>query len=218
MTKRTSAAPQIVLASGSPRRRELVERLGFDAEVIVSEIPEQKREDERPTEYTERLAAAKAKDVAEQIRGDEERPARVLAADTVVVLDDRVLEKPDNRAEAREMLESMSGRWHTVVTSFCWLDRTDETSVVETVETEVRLRELPEALIWRYVETDEPLDKAGAYGIQDFGSLLVRRLRGSYFNVVGLPVCEVIEVLERTGALEIHPLLRADDRVELPRR
>lgn len=201
----------IVLASGSPRRLELVERIGFDPEVSVSEIPEERRSGESGVAYTARLAVEKAQDVADRVADEEDRPEWLLAADTVVTLDDAVLEKPADDREAEEMLEAMSGRWHAVCTSFCWLHRRLRERFVETVSTDVRLRDLSTELIESYVATGEPMDKAGSYGIQDYGSLLVRELRGSYFNVVGLPICEVVEALENMGVLEIHPLLSPED-------
>jgi len=197
-----------VLASGSPRRRELVERIGLQPRVKVSDILEQSGDGESPREYTRRLARQKAEDVAQKLARDSGWPPLVLAADTIVILDDEILEKPADDEEAVEMLGRMSGNWHVVQTSFCWLDRTSPGSAhVGTLNTDVLLRELPDAFIGNYVATGEPLDKAGAYGIQDLGSLLVRELEGSYFNVVGLPVCEVVEALELSGHLEVHPLL-----------
>lgn len=203
-----------MLASGSPRRRELAERIGLSPRVKVSDIPEEIRDGESPRDYTRRLARQKAEDVAQKLARESDWPSLVLAADTIVILDDEILEKPADRAEAFEMLRRMAGRWHVVQTSFCWLDRTSEVSPhVGTLSTDVRLRDLPDPFIDSYVATGEPLDKAGAYGIQDLGSLLVRELEGSYFNVVGLPVCEVVEALEELGRLEVHPMLdgRPDD-------
>lgn len=197
----------IVLASGSPRRRELVERIGFDPKVRVSEIPEQRRPEENGDAYAARLAQAKAKDVAADLDGPDGGPNWLLAADTVVARDDDILEKPEDAQHAVEMLSEMVGGWHRVLTSFCWLNRQEERRWVETVETDVRMRDVSEAFIRRYVATGEPMDKAGSYGIQEFGSLLVRELRGSYFNVVGLPICEVIEAVEEMDALELHPLV-----------
>jgi len=195
----------IVLASGSPRRRELVERLGYDPEVVTSNIHEQISEGESAEAYTARLAAEKAEDVADRLPGGGGYPSWMLSGDTVVALEGRVLEKPRDPEHAVEMLRSMVGRWHQVVTSFCWFDRRAERSRVGTVVTDVRMRRLSDEFLERYVATGEPLDKAGAYGIQEFGSLLVRELRGSYFNVVGLPVCEVVEAVESMDALELHP-------------
>ena len=208
MSSTSKERPEIVLASGSPRRRELVERIGLSPRVRVSDIPEAPHDDESPREYTRRLARQKAEDVAQRLRSEPTWPSLVLAADTIVIHEGDILEKPADADEACEMLGWMSGNWHTVQTSFCWLDRrSDAAPYVGTLDTDVLLRELSDDFIASYVETGEPLDKAGAYGIQDFGSLLVRELEGSYFNVVGLPVCQVVEALEEMGRLDVHPLL-----------
>lgn len=208
MPSTSTDAPTIVLASGSPRRRELAERIGLAPCVRVSDIPEQIQESETPRDYTRRLARQKAEDVAQKLTNEPDLPSLVLAADTIVILEDEILEKPADEEEAFAMLRRMSGNWHTVQTSFCWLDRTSNAApYLGTLDTEVCLRELPEAFIANYVATGEPLDKAGAYGIQDLGSLLVRTLEGSYFNVVGLPVCEVVEALEEMARFEVHPMI-----------
>ncbi|MFU8802548.1 MAG: Maf family protein, partial [Bradymonadaceae bacterium] len=192
--------PGIILASGSPRRLELTRRIGFEPTVVVSNIPEVYESDETPHEYTRRLALLKAQDVAQNLGKDEEKPAWILSADTIVVKDGAVLEKPLDEDDARRMLKRLSGQWHTVITSFCWLARTlsdDEPRCgVYSVEAGVEFRELSEEMIRRYVATGEPMDKAGSYGIQDVGSTIVRAVKGSYFCVVGLPVCEVIEALQ----------------------
>ena len=208
MSSTSNQQPEIVLASGSPRRRELVERIGLSPRVRVSDIPEAPRDEESPREYTRRLARQKAEDVAQRLRSEPTWPSLVLAADTIVIHEGDILEKPADADEASAMLRRMSGNWHTVQTSFCWLDRRSaEPPHVGTLDTEVLLRDLSEAFIAAYVDTGEPLDKAGSYGLQDFGSLLVRELEGSYFNVVGLPVCQVVEALEEMGRLDAHPLL-----------
>lgn len=209
----TTKRPRIILGSGSPRRRELVDRIGIDADVIVSDIPEERQPDESPREYTRRLAAEKGSDVAakldSEVTNSGEKPRWILSADTVVLYDDELLEKPTDADGASRMLRRLSGEWHVVITSFCWLDRRDGSHHVQTVETDVRLRNLDAQVIDRYVGTGEPLDKSGSYGIQDLGGVLVRELKGSYFNVVGLPVCEVIESIERLGGLQKHPLVTA---------
>jgi septum formation protein len=189
----------------------LCERVGFVPEVIVSEIPEEQASGESPADYTRRLARQKAVDVAGRLGDDDSHPRFVLAADTIVVHRKQVLEKPADTDEAVEMLSAMSGEWHTVITAYCWHDRRAGSSEVEHLETDVKLRSLSDRLIERYVATGEPMDKAGGYGIQDLGSMLVRELNGSYFNVVGLPICEVVETIEQLGTLEAHPLLEESD-------
>lgn len=196
---------QFILASGSPRRLELMENLGFEPVVRVSAIPEVQRPDESPTDYTRRLALAKAEDVRDSIADDDTLPDWILAADTIVIFDGEVLEKPDDPEHAAEMLRRMSGREHVVDTSFCWLQRSTGRSSVCSVDAEVQFRELPDEMIARYVDSGEPFDKAGSYGIQLLGSAFVRSIVGSYFTIVGLPVCEVVEELQKLGGLEGFP-------------
>lgn len=196
---------RFILASGSPRRLELMQNLGFVPEVIVSDVPETRSVGESPTDYTRRLALAKAEDVRGKCAGDDGLPDWILAADTIVIVDGDVLEKPADADEACRMLGRLSASAHIVETSFCWLQRSTGRSAVRSVDAHVEFRELSDAMIERYVATGEPSDKAGAYGIQDVGSALVRRIEGSYFTIVGLPVCEVIEELERLGGLDEFP-------------
>jgi septum formation protein len=204
----------IVLASGSPRRLELTRRIGFEPVVVVSHVPEVRAPDETPHEYTRRLALLKAQDVARKLEGDTDKPAWILSADTIVVLEEQILEKPSDEADARRMLSMLSGRWHTVVTTFCWLNRFAESQHrplhgVHVVEARVLFRDLSPTTIERYVATGEPMDKAGSYGIQDVGSTIVRAIEGSYFCVVGLPVCEVVEALDELGGLGDYPFVGA---------
>jgi septum formation protein len=212
------SAPQIdrdadlILGSGSPRRLELCERLGWRVEVVVADVPEEPGDDEDPTDYAERLAAEKARDVAEQLSDAPPTPRWILSADTIVELEDRILEKPADGQEARTMLAEMSGRQHSVLTSYCLLDRETGSDVVETVHTGVQFRELSAELIERYVATGEPMDKSGSYGIQEFGSLLVDELHGSYFNVMGLPVSHLAKTLETMDLRALHPLLRTHEK------
>lgn len=219
----TSRDRRIVLASGSPRRRELVRQLGFEPIVRISEVEERREAGESPAHYTRRLALDKARAVAaacEANPGDEELPEWILSADTIVSTGAEILEKPADAADARSMLRRLAGevdaesegegegakaRWHTVITAFCWMSRIRGVHEVCDVHTEVAFRPLSDAMIARYVATGEPMDKAGAYGIQGLGSALVRELRGSYFAVVGLPICEVVEVLQSLGGLEEFP-------------
>lgn len=200
----------LVLASGSPRRLELVERLGWQPEVVVSDIPENRREGEAPEAYARRLAVEKARDVADRLEGDPDHPDWLLAADTIVVFEGDVLEKPADGEDAREMLSAMSGAQHVVVTAFAWHHRHEGDELVRSMRTDVRMRELDEVTIDDYVATGEPFDKAGSYGIQDFGALLVDGIEGSYFNVVGLPIEEVVASLEEIGAMELHPFVETE--------
>lgn len=187
------SAPRLVLASGSPRRRDLLTRLGLAFDVDPPRDPEGTLGDgEPPAAFARRQAEAKAVEVAERRPGD-----LVIAADTIVVLEGVVLGKPVDEEDARSMLERLSGRAHTVHTGVAVALGARRASGVEV--TEVRFRDLDPAEIRDYVATGEPLDKAGAYGIQAFGATLVEEVRGCYFNVMGLPIVRLTRLLAETG-------------------
>jgi len=189
------AVETIVLASASPRRAELLRAAGIEARIVPSRIVESIRLDERPDEYARRLAGAKAREVARRAA------ARFyLGADTVVVLDGTLLEKPGDASEAASMLRRLSGRLHQVITGFEVYDRAAGRGLGGAVSTQVWFRRLHEPEIAAYVATGEPLDKAGGYGIQEGAASMVARIDGSYTNVVGLPLAEVVETLVRCGA------------------
>ena len=181
----------IVLASGSPRRRELLTGLGLEFEVRPSLLDEpDPMPRENPIDYAARMATMKAMDVAGQEQG-----AAVIGADTIVTLDDRVMGKPTDDEDALAMLKRLSGRTHQVITAFC-VAREGE-SQTQSVVTDVEMRISGEAELRNYVASGEPMDKAGAYGIQGVGRFMVKAIRGSYTNVVGLPVSRVLETLLR---------------------
>jgi len=189
---------RFILASKSPRRNELLRQMGFDFEVIPSRVAENFVQTESPEEHVIRLAEAKAKDVAL------ENPDRwVIAADTIVYINGSVLGKPKDRGEAVQMLRRLSGQEHWVLTGFfvCHLEKTK--SDKEAVQTAVKVKGLtPNEIDW-YVQTGEPFDKAGGYAIQGMGAFMIESIRGSYTNVVGLPLCELIQMLNRLGAITI---------------
>jgi septum formation protein len=187
----------LVLASGSPRRKELLECAGLSFEVMKVPAEEEDGVDPSlpPGEGAGRRALAKAVWAAAR-RLD----AVVLGADTIVVLGDDVLGKPPDAAGAREMLHRLSGRTHRVITGFAIVSGGEARTCL--VETEVRFRALDAASIGRYVESGEPMDKAGAYAIQGAGGGFIDRVRGSYTNVVGLPLPEVLATLAECGAGE----------------
>lgn len=190
----------LVLASGSPRRREMFDSLGIAYELCVPEIDETPIAHEEPARMVERLARAKAE------RGASSHPkAWVLGADTTVVLDGQILGKPHDAAHACEMLQTLQGRQHQVVGGFALYCKSAERCIAEVYTTDVELIAMTPAMIEGYVATQEPLDKAGAYAIQGIGAHLVRRVDGSYSNVVGLPLAEVVGVLRRLGVLEVCP-------------
>ena len=185
---------QIVLASGSPRRRELLERVGVtDFTVRVPEVEEYFPEGLTPPEVVSYISREKA-EAAVKLCGPEDI---VITADTMVFLDDQRLGKPRDEAHALEMLTALQGRKHTVCTgvSVC----RGAKRLTETESTDVFFRPATEAQLRRYIATGEPMDKAGAYGVQGRGALLVERLEGDFFNVMGLPVLRLARMLERFG-------------------
>jgi septum formation protein len=183
----------ILLASASPRRRELLERVGFTLQVIVPAVDEQPLVAESPEHYVCRIAEAKA---AQALR--QPGPRIVVAADTVVVHARQILGKPADRDAARAMLRSLSGAWHNVYTAFVAVPR-NVPPVALVVTTAVRMRALDDFTLEHYLASGEWHDKAGAYGIQGLAAHLVAEVRGSYTNVVGLPLAEVVDVLARHG-------------------
>ena len=184
----------IILASKSPRRQELMNHISSDFEVIVSEVEEILPADIVPEEAPVYLSELKAKAVAADY------PDRVvIGADTVVILDDAVLGKPRDEQDAVRMLRALSGKVHTVVTGCCIIK--DGKRVAFSEVTRVEFYPLSDREISEYIATGEPFDKAGAYGIQGRGSVLVRRIEGDFFNVMGLPVGRLKRELEHIGAL-----------------
>lgn len=181
---------EIILASQSPRRKYLLEQAGLTVSVVPSHTDEIQKPGETPREYVERLSRDKALDVARHHEN-----SWIIGADTIVVLDNTLLEKPCSMAHAREMLHQLSNRTHTVFTGFTICGPGKETIITRHVTTEVMFKSLSPTEIEWYISTKEPFDKAGAYAIQGLGTFLVKGIHGSYTNVVGLPVCEVIEVL-----------------------
>lgn len=182
---------RFVLASASPRRRELLAQLGVPFEIVTSDVPETPRPGEPPTAFARRAARDKAAEVARRCPD-----ALVLAADTVVVVDGAILGKPRDRADARRMLEALAGRTHEVLTAVALRDADGHVDDV-VVRSAVQFRVLAAHEIDAYVATDEPYDKAGAYAIQGRARHFVVQVQGSYTNVVGLPMDEVRELLRR---------------------
>jgi len=187
---------QLILASASPRRQRFLRELGLDFRVVPAAVDEQNRPDESPEEYVLRLAEEKALAVA-----GSHGQACILAADTIVVLAGEILEKPADAAHAEAMLAKMSGRWHEVWTAYCLCRQSDALMVKQAVCTRVLFRPLTADLCRAYVLTGEPLDKAGSYGLQGRGGFLVEKIDGSYSNVIGLPVAEVVADLLRFGMI-----------------
>ena len=185
----------LYLASASPRRAELLKQAGLDFRVLASRVEEKRRPSEAAASYVKRLARDKASEVRGRLLAKGARSGLVLGADTVVVLGSKVLEKPKNAADARAMLARLSGKEHRVMTGVALLPlgAGKAHSVVET--TCVLFRKLSVKEIADYVATGEPMDKAGAYGIQGGAAAFVKGITGCYFNVVGLPLARVVELL-----------------------
>jgi septum formation protein len=184
----------VYLASASPRRGELLRQIGVPFRVRPADIKEEQLPGEPPETYVERLAAAKADAVWAAVRTEQRH---VLAADTAVVLDGAVLGKPRDTAEAESMLRRLSGRAHHVLTAVALRHGADRVTLL--CASEVRFRTTTEAERLAYCATGEPFDKAGGYGIQGHAAVFVEELRGSYSNVVGLPLFETAALLARAG-------------------
>ncbi len=197
--KKLHDSPELILASKSPRRSDLLEQAGLTFSIIPSDFDESSVTMSDPESYVRTLAKSKAIDISKK-----HPESWVLGADTVVLIDDSILGKPASKAEARSMLKQLSGQTHQVITGYCLCCQTKNDIISETVKTDVRFKTLRDAEIEWYIQTGEPFDKAGAYAIQGIGTFLVKRINGSYTNVVGLPVCEVIEFLIKQGIMRIN--------------
>jgi len=184
----------LILASASPRRAELLRNADVEFRVVPPNVPEQLREGEVSVGYVERLALTKAQAVAARFSGD-----AVLGADTTVVLDEHILEKPRDSEDAGRMLRRLRGRVHEVTTGVCLIYKGSER--VEHETTRVHMTEMTDAEIESYIATGEPMDKAGAYAIQGIASRWISRIEGCYFNVVGLPVPRVFRMLREQRVL-----------------
>jgi septum formation protein len=187
---------KIILASASPRRVELLSSAGIRFEVLPSGIPEDFIPGETPEDHVLRLAREKAKDVADKVEG-----RFFIGADTVVVCDGEIMGKPKDFADAERMLRKLSGVSHEVITGFAVYDKEQEGAICEAVKTRVYFKPLHAEEVQAYIATGCPFDKAGAYAIQGGAAYMIRKIEGSYSNVVGLPLCEVVEALRRLGAI-----------------
>jgi len=180
----------LVLASASPRRRFLLELAGFEFEVIPPTVDEAEHADEDPATHVLRLSEAKARSVARDLgRG------LVVGADTIVLLDGEILEKPRDEREAFDMLSRLSGAWHVVYTGLAVVDAATGDCAGGYEMTRVRIRHMSPGEIRAYIATGEPMDKAGSYGIQGYGAAIVEAVDGCYFNVVGLPLAKLLRLL-----------------------
>ncbi len=187
----------IILASKSPRRKELLEQAGLTLEIFAADIDEESIPLSAPKDYVKALSRIKADHIAKS------RPDHwVIGADTIVVIDDIILGKPKSRDEAVHMLNTLSNRDHCVFTGFTICCHKKKKSITKSIETTVFFKQLSLGEIQWYAATNEPYDKAGGYGIQGIGAFLVRKINGSYSNVVGLPICEVMETLSSLSIIQ----------------
>jgi septum formation protein len=193
---KTSDHKRLILASNSPRRRQLLTQAGLTFTVIPSAVDEHKVAMSDPDIYVRTLAESKAIEIAEK-----HPDSWVIGADTIVLIESQILGKPESKDAARDMLRRLSGNIHQVFTGYCICCKREDRLYTDTVKTDVHFKELSDSEIEWYIQTGEPFDKAGGYGIQGLGSVLVERINGSYTNVVGLPVCEVIDFLIKEGVV-----------------
>jgi septum formation protein len=185
-----------ILASASPRRQELLRQAGLKFRIVPAHVNEEQLPQENPRGHVRRLAANKAAAVAGKYPG-----AWVLGADTIVVIDGLILGKPQDKKQAMEMLRRLSGREHEVFTGFTIARIASKASKTKVIRSAVRFKQIsPEEMQW-YTDCAEPYDKAGGYAVQGKGAYFIKSIRGSYTNVIGLPLCEVLEELKQLGAL-----------------
>lgn len=182
----------IILASASPRRKEILENASVKFEVMASCIEELTLDGESPCQMVMRLAFEKGMDIASRKKSD-----LIISADTIVVIDNTVLGKPENDIEARKMITSLSGRTHQVITGISLINLDNNKKIIDYVISNVKFKNLSEEDINDYIRTKESLDKAGAYGIQGYGALLVDEIQGDYFNIVGLPISRLSDLLKK---------------------
>ncbi|MCR4881739.1 MAG: Maf family protein [bacterium] len=183
---------KIILASASPRRKELLSKIGLEFEVIPSNYDEKIQDNIFTYEKIETLAKNKAIDVAQRIT----EPAVIIAADTVVVLDGKILGKPHSKQDAEEMIKSLSGKTHEVITSIAMINTKTGKTLVKSTSTEVTFRKIEPEEIEAYINTDEPYDKAGAYAAQGLAAIFIEKINGCFNNVVGISVFEVNRMLK----------------------
>lgn len=182
--------PKLILASASPRRAEILKAVGWEFEKQTADIDESSLEGENAEDYVQRLAAEKARVIAEK-----NADAMVLGADTIVVIDKKIIGKPKDFDEARRMLKALSGKWHEVLTGVAIVGKSE--TFIDFQRTSVKFAEISDAEIEFLVQKGKPLDKAGAYAVQEQAALFIEKIEGDYWNVVGLPVNLVYSLVKR---------------------
>jgi septum formation protein len=194
-----SLSASLILASASPRRQELLRAVGLKFKIIPAHVNENYIAGESPQQHVKRLSRDKAMVIARKYP-----EAWVLGADTIVVIDGFILGKPKNKIQAREMLQKLSGNEHKVFTGFTIAHAAAEIYQTKVIQSAVRFKTIsPKEMDW-YVSCDEPYDKAGGYAVQGKGACFIQSIRGSYTNVIGLPICEVIETLKKLEAINFR--------------
>ncbi len=181
----------IILASGSPRRKEILENANLKFDIIKSEIDEVILPDESPYQVVMRLAFEKSVDIASKYNDK-----LVIGADTVVSLDGKILGKPKDKKDAINMIKSLSGKTHQVITGISLINLDANKKIIDYVVSNVKFKDLSQQDIVDYIQTNESMDKAGAYGIQGYGAMLVEEIQGDYFNIVGLPISRLSDLLK----------------------
>lgn len=193
----------LILASASPRRAELLKYVGLNFTIIPSHIPETAEEAESPQDHVLRLSREKALPIS-----DGNPDACILGADTIVVIGGEILGKPVDGPAAAQMLNKLSGRVHEVYTGFTVMGKKSQTLVSQVVRSLVTFRRIPDDEIAWYISTAEPYDKAGGYAVQGSGAFFIKEIHGSYTNVMGLPLCEVVDVLRKENILTYSRIYR----------
>ncbi len=197
MNRESHEHGKIILASASPRRVELLVSAGIRFDAVPGDIEEIRLPEETPEQHVLRLAREKALDVAQKAEG-----RFFIGADTIVLCDGEIMGKPKDSADAERMLRKLSDNTHEVITGFAVYDKEKNESIEDAVKTLVFFKPLCREEIRAYIDTGCPFDKAGAYAIQGGAAYMIRKIEGSYTNVVGLPLCEVVEALQKIGAVQ----------------
>lgn len=188
----------IILASASPRRKEILENANVKFDVVKSTIDEVILNQELPSQVVMRLAFEKCMDIASKNEND-----LVIGADTIVVLDDIILGKPKDKEDATSMIKKLSGKTHQVITGISLVNLNVNKKIIDYVVSNVKFKDLSEEDIKDYIQTNESLDKAGAYGIQGYGAILVEEIQGDYFNIVGLPISRLSDLLKKHFSINL---------------
>lgn len=193
--------PKLILASASPRRKDLLKQIGLEFEAYPADIDETSIGYADAGKYAEEMSRQKALMVAKKFYDIPDEEYLVLGADTTVEVDGTILGKPKDHADAVRMLETIQGRWHRVITGITLVNSRTREVITDSELTRVKIRRMTQEMIRAYLNTGESMDKAGAYGAQGFGSLIVERVEGCFFNVIGLPLHKLSLLLERQGVV-----------------